>query len=506
MSCLNSPDWSTTPMPDPGTHQVQGLLRQTLHRILSVRRPGVPMPLCCEETDNEVSPQVSLSKVCDKLGLQAALARYQTMLEADPQSYIGLYGAALALVRLIDLNPREGYLQPALKAREYFKKAIEISDSDNDLLFEYARVCARIGPEDEAKKFLEELLRREPSHARAHEMLSDVLAEMADTTEEAFDHLNKATLGSGEIRQARHAEVSEVRSLTDAGQRITKFARFPSDDLLNTNFDKAVRTTVLGDLISIPQFISPTTNFFALGSCFARNLALVLRARRYPAQFLEFGEHINSTFANRARCWTGPWTKPSRRLSSGSGSSSAKSSARHSIRLSPRVIFTVGVAPCFFDTSTGRFVMPRSSALTVRALAHRYTFRTTTVAENAENLRYIIATVRSIKPTVKIVLTLSPVPLNSTFEMASAVQADCLSKSTLRVAINEVMQDKIDSVFYWPAFEIVRWLSGHIGKFYGKEDGAVTHVNEEIVDYATFEEDTGCGIVYDSSLFRVCCR
>jgi tetratricopeptide (TPR) repeat protein len=441
--------------------------------------------MCREETDNELSPQISLSGVYDRLGLEAALARYETMLKAHPQSYIGLYGAALALVRLIDLNPREGYLQPALKAREYFKKAIEISDSDNDLLFEYARVCARIGPENEAKKSLEELLRREPSHARAHEMLSDVLAEMADTTEEAFDHLNKATLNSGEIRQARHAEVSEVRSLIDAGRRIARFARFPSDELLNTDFDKAVRTTVLGDLISVPRFICPTTNFFALGSCFARNLALALRARSYPAQFLEFGEHINSTFANRGLLdWTlnkAP-SEVEQRIRQLFGE--IKRETFYSfIADADVVIFTVGVAPCFFDTATGRFVMPRSSALTVRALAHHYTFRTTTVAENAENLRYIIATVRSIKPTAKIVLTLSPVPLNSTFEMASAVQADCLSKSTLRVAINEVMQDKIDSVYYWPAFEIVRWLSGHIGKFYGKEDGAVTHVNEEIVDY-----------------------
>lgn len=48
----------------------------------------------------------------------------------------------------------------------------------------------------------------------------------------------------------------------------------------------------------------------------------------------------------------------------------------------------------------------------------------------------------------QIIIRLSSVPLLATFEQHSAFIADCLSKSALRVVINEVMNDKIEFVYY----------------------------------------------------------
>jgi hypothetical protein len=37
-------------------------------------------------------------------------------------------------------------------------------------------------------------------------------------------------------------------------------------------------------------------------------------------------------------------------------------------------------------------------------------------------------------------------------------------------------------VFYWPSFEIVRWLAPHVSPAYGADDGLSRHVNRALVD------------------------
>lgn len=80
----------------------------------------------------------------------------------------------------------------------------------------------------------------------------------------------------------------------------------------------------------------------------------------------------------------------------------------------------------------------------------------TSVEENLENLRAIV------KATPKLILTLSPVPLNATFMDRSAVISDCVSKSTLRVAIDLLLRERPD-VIYWPSYEFVKWIPPHNG-------------------------------------------
>ena len=68
-----------------------------------------------------------------------------------------------------------------------------------------------------------------------------------------------------------------------------------------------------------------------------------------------------------------------------------------------------------------------------------YFQRTATVKEATDALLDVIKSIREINPTIQIVLTLSPVPLGSTFEFSSAIVADCLSKSVLRESIHEAL-------------------------------------------------------------------
>jgi len=74
----------------------------------------------------------------------------------------------------------------------------------------------------------------------------------------------------------------------------------------------------------------------------------------------------------------------------------------------------------------------------------RHVFRLTTVDENADNLTRLVEVVRQVNPTAPIILTLSPVPLLATFREISCLTADCVSKSVLRVALDQVMSRRLE--------------------------------------------------------------
>ena len=75
----------------------------------------------------------------------------------------------------------------------------------------------------------------------------------------------------------------------------------------------------------------------------------------------------------------------------------------------------------------------------------------------------------------KILLTVSPIPLEATFTGENALMANSYSKSTLRVAAQMVME-KFENVDYYPSYEMA--MSGGIGVF--KEDNI--HLLESSVD------------------------
>jgi GSCFA family len=124
-------------------------------------------------------------------------------------------------------------------------------------------------------------------------------------------------------------------------------------------------------------------------------------------------------------------------------------------------------------------VLPRPSALNSRALAEKYQFRTASVQENTDNVRYLIDFIRSVAPDIRIVVTVSPVPILASFEHESAVQADCLSKSTMRLVAHEVVNNSgIENILYWPSFEVFRWGGSNASNYYAADDGAAWHVSE----------------------------
>jgi hypothetical protein len=85
---------------------------------------------------------------------------------------------------------------------------------------------------------------------------------------------------------------------------------------------------------------------------------------------------------------------------------------------------------------------------------------------------------KAVNPGIKVLLTVSPVPLIATYENRSVVVSTTYSKSVLRVAVETVWQ-KYDWVDYFPSFEIITG-SFNGGVYYeldGREigNGGVAH-------------------------------
>jgi hypothetical protein len=214
-------------------------------------------------------------------------------------------------------------------------------------------------------------------------------------------------------------------------------------------------------------------------------MARALTDAGHECYHIEVGDVINTTYANRAIMeWIAGTLDPAleQRMNDVVGALTTKENFVEQIRRADVFIFTMGVAACFFERDTGRFVMPRPTSINSRALAETYDFRTTRVSENVANMKFIIDAMRAINPKLKIFITVSPVPLHVTFERNASVVGDCLSKSVMRVSADELMHAGYDDIHYWPSFEIVRWLSGHVGPFFGVDDGASWHISEKLIE------------------------
>ncbi|MBU3537078.1 GSCFA domain-containing protein, partial [Alkalihalobacillus clausii] len=82
-----------------------------------------------------------------------------------------------------------------------------------------------------------------------------------------------------------------------------------------------------------------------------------------------------------------------------------------------------------------------------------FSFHNNSVANCVEDFDTVIAFLKNINPALKILLTVSPVPLIATYENQHVLVSNTISKSILRVSANEISK-KYDFVEYFPSFEI----------------------------------------------------
>jgi hypothetical protein len=84
----------------------------------------------------------------------------------------------------------------------------------------------------------------------------------------------------------------------------------------------------------------------------------------------------------------------------------------------------------------------------------RYEFINFTAGEARSDLFDFIDRINSVNPKLKILLTLSPVPLIATYENRHVWVSTTFSKAALRVSADEA-ERKYDNVIYFPSYEII---------------------------------------------------
>jgi tetratricopeptide (TPR) repeat protein len=360
-----------------------------------------------------------------------------------------------------------------------------------DLIRHAAIRCHYLGPVPKAIELFRKLARAS-SAASDYFSLSEVLTQ-SNSFEEAISSLEKAialdptTYDSPANRETLELARSQLSQTTrKAAAHASKLGRYPETRDFLGDVEKLIRDHIAVNLNSEPKFVKKETRFFTMGSCFARNLSRSLGESGYLSRHMEISEHINTTFANRVFV---DWLRDMDiddairdRILELLPQGWSKENTIEAIKNSDVFILTLGVAAAFFDRTTGAFVLPRPSALNSRALAEKYLFRMASVKENVDNVLYLIEFIRSVAPEIRIVVTVSPVPLVASFGHESAVQADCLSKSTMRLVAHEVVNgSNISNILYWPSFEVFRWGGSNSSNYYAADDGAAWHVSEDKV-------------------------
>ncbi len=122
------------------------------------------------------------------------------------------------------------------------------------------------------------------------------------------------------------------------------------------------------------------------------------------------------------------------------------------------LIITIGQAEIWYHKSDG-YVYPLVPPVQVFDET-LHGFRVTTYEENLANLNRVFDLFAKNNPTGHIVMTLSPVPLRATFRDMNSVIANIASKSMLRAVIDALVSGHSDRVTYFPAYEVVTDLSG----------------------------------------------
>lgn len=135
------------------------------------------------------------------------------------------------------------------------------------------------------------------------------------------------------------------------------------------------------------------------------------------------------------------------------------------------VIITLGYIESWLDTSVSLFLNRMPEPKEIRKYPEKYKFKRLKLFEIIQLLEKVI----NLLSDKKILLTVSPVPLQSTFvPNTDCILSNCYSKSVLRVA-SEYLYRKYENVDYFPSYEIV--LS--VGKDAFMPDNV--HVKEKLV-------------------------
>lgn len=117
-------------------------------------------------------------------------------------------------------------------------------------------------------------------------------------------------------------------------------------------------------------------------------------------------------------------------------------------------VFTLGLTEAWLDSRDGS-VYPLAPGVAGGVYDEtRHGFKNFTVDETVGDMRQSIEFIRKKNPGVRIIITVSPVPLNATALDRHVVVSTAYSKAVLRVAAQQIC-DEFEMADYFPSYEII---------------------------------------------------
>lgn len=142
-------------------------------------------------------------------------------------------------------------------------------------------------------------------------------------------------------------------------------------------------------------------------------------------------------------------------------------------------VFTLGLTEAWRDKRDGA-VYPLAPGVAGGDFdPARYEFVNFNETETFDDLKVALDFIRSVNPSVRIILTVSPVPLNATYEDRHVLLSTTWSKAVLRICAEKAMS-RFERCEYFPSYEII--TSPHArGAYFGPDCRDVTQEGVEHV-------------------------
>ncbi len=246
------------------------------------------------------------------------------------------------------------------------------------------------------------------------------------------------------------------------------YRRLPDKTQLST-----LGMDALGDgWLPAEPLISPATRVVAIGSCFARYFILWLAEHGFNKSMpqspynalLRFGSQLESpaSVAQQFRWAFGElddkavvWIDKNKEVFE--ASEARRQLVRDTLLATDVLILTLGLSEVWYDRVTGE---PLWRAMPADQFdPERHVFRVETMAQTLQWLETIERLRARHVQGMKIIFTVSPVPLRVTFRPVSASTANSASKAIVRAALDEFLRNHQEDVgrrlFYFPSYELV---------------------------------------------------
>lgn len=117
-------------------------------------------------------------------------------------------------------------------------------------------------------------------------------------------------------------------------------------------------------------------------------------------------------------------------------------------------VFTLGLTESWFNVKGGHTYPACPGTVKGQYRPEEHRFHNFTCSEVVADLEALIAELSKVNPALKVIFTVSPVPLVATRSDRNVLIASSYSKSVLRAAVGEV-EVKYPHVAYFPSYEII---------------------------------------------------